>query len=219
MFYKSIEKINIDMLIYIYKFEIEKLYYKLEVKLYMEKVKESQELWFLAKKSNPELNEEEFVEYAKFDIMNLHELLRNDGKEISKINCLGNVVNELLKNKTKYRLNPNIDHLSIHYAQIMDYIEQDRKYIKMYMSLFFYDNVKNNENYTGIKNDKFWNDIWIVTFKKKNALDGHEDFSCNKCGANMNFIPKENLLKCDYCGYTKYFNFNRNWVISKIEVK
>lgn len=185
----------------------------------MGKVKEAQELWILVKRSNPELNKEEFIEYAKFDIMNLHEVLRNDEKEILKVNCLKSVINKLLKDKAKYKLTPNIDRVSIQYAQIIDYIEVDRKYIKLYMSIFFYDNVKNNENYIGTENDKFWNDIWIVTFKKKNASDEFKDFCCNKCGSNMKFLPKDKILKCEYCGYTKYFNFNRNWTISDVEVK
>ena len=51
----------------------------------MGKVKEAQELWILVKRSNPELNKEEFIEYAKFDIMNLHEVLRNDEKGVNKM--------------------------------------------------------------------------------------------------------------------------------------
>ena len=185
----------------------------------MEKAKDSQELWLSVKRSNLEFNKEEFIEHAKIDIVNLHELLRKDVYESSKINCLKSVTEEMLKDKGKFRLTIDIDHVSIQYIEIRDYIEDDDKYIKLYMSIYFYDNARNNSNYIGMGTDKYWNDIWIVTYKKKNVSDGFIDFNCDKCGANMNYMEKDRILKCDYCGNTKHFSdHNQNWVISNIEV-
>ena len=165
--------------------------------------------------SNSYFNKDLFLEKAKNDINRLYIYACKGNLDCKECNCYKEVQDKLLKNPLKYKIGKDVDVISIQYIGLHDYIENTEKYIQVYVSIYFYDKVYNNEIQRYNK-DKYYNDIWIVTHKKdedKNAL------KCDNCGATMQKYEENDLLECAYCKAKKHFNFKvGNWKIQDIEV-
>ena len=182
----------------------------------MEKRRESNEILKDIKVYNPWFKKEDMLEFVKWDITNLYNLIKNSSEGI---NCREEVLEKIIKDKKRFRITNDIDHISVQYVELYDYIRKDNKdYIKIYVSAYFYDNVDNNI-IMDLMNDKYFNDIWIVTYMN-NQVEINEDCKCNACGATMKHDNRQNILKCEYCGNTEYFTRdNGNWELVDIEVR
>ena len=159
-------------------------------------------------------NREELLKYTKWAIPKLYNSLKNNEK--LEIKCTPELINKIKKEKIKYRIDKRIDQINIQYVELYDDIKKDDGiYIQVYLSIFFYDNVKNNfgDNYT---NDRYWNDIWIVTYKesvvKKNS-------NCANCGAIMQYNQLKDSFECKYCGNIIQNKSDSNWEIVEIELE
>jgi len=170
------------------------------------------------KNKNPFFNREDFLDYTKSIIPILYNDLKNGNSVKTKNRCKEDIIYKLLQNKSKYRIITDMDHISIQYAELFDYLEEnDEIYVKVYISVHFYDNVKNNK----IDNrmvDGFWNDIWIITYKNLEKNYNINNLKCQNCGAIMKYSLIKKILECNYCGNELYYRPNMNWEIVDIEV-
>lgn len=94
--------------------------------------------------------------------------------------------------------------------------KDDEIYIQVYSSIYFYDDVGNNvENYS--VSDKYWNDIWIVTFRESSGLN-KKNSNCVNCGAIMEYNKVRDIFKCEYCGNIIQNKSDSKWEIVDIEL-
>jgi len=185
----------------------------------MSREREVSEIFLHIKRDVREFDRETFLEDAKFDVFNIYNMLKNDEQDKLVQNHPYLMVQKILDNKYKYRINENIDHISVQYIELDDYIvEDDEKYIKLYLSVYFYDNARNNDIPLHGK-DKYWNDIWIVTYKYYESEVEEIYNNCKNCGGNMKYYKDADMFKCNYCGSTRRnINFAK-WKIYDIEVE
>ena len=171
---------------------------------------------FKIKSEVPRFDREDFIEYTKWTLPKLYSIVKNE-KEID-IECSKELIDKLRDNKEEYRIKKEIDYISIQYTELVDFDkDDDNVYVKVYMSIYFKDDVSNNA--INIDNrDRFWNDIWIVTYKKS-LLYKNIDPICSNCGAIMKYNNIDGILKCDYCSNIMICNDNQNWEMIDIEVK
>ena len=181
----------------------------------MEGKVDSTDILFKVKSEIPKFDEEEFFEYAKCIIPKLYSSLKNE-TEID-IKCSAELAEKLKNNKDIYRIKKEIDYISIQHTKLVDCIKkEDTIYIKVSMSIYFKDDVSNNfMNFND--RDRFWNDIWVVTYKKDLAYK-NIDPKCNNCGAIMKYNNIDEVLKCDYCGNIMICGDSQNWEMLDIEV-
>ena len=134
------------------------------------------EILLKIKNDFPGFNKDEILEFTKESVLNLYNELKNEN--FKDLNYEKNLIDKLIKNKNKFRISKDIDHISVQYVELFDYIKQENKnYIKIYCSIYFYDNTQNNL-YGNRTNNKYWNDIWIITFT--NGKQENKN-SCYKC--------------------------------------
>lgn len=163
------------------------------------------------------VNVKELLNYTEWAIETLYDDLKNDRQYKNKIKCQNQVIEKMLNNKKKYRMTDDIDRMNIQYVGLKSSSEKgEEKYIQIKLSVYFYDNTKNNNIYEEIPH-KYWNDIWIVTYKNINS-ENRENSNCENCGATMKYNIKNKIYKCEYCGNI-YVGENINWEICDIEVK
>ena len=106
--------------------------------------------------------------------------------------------------------------MNIQYTQLYDFIKKDNEiYIQVYASVYFYDNTNNNFYFDDAK-DKYWNDIWIITYKETG--DVGNNCNCTNCGAVMEYNKFKDLFECQYCGNVVDNRLNKNWEIVDIEL-
>ena len=181
----------------------------------MEKRMDATEVFFRIKNEIPKFNRENFIEYIKWMVPKLYSSLKNE-KE-TDIRCSKELEEKLLKNKEIYRIKKEIDYISIQYTELIDCMKEDNNlFVKVYMSIYFKDDVSNN--LINITNrDGFWNDIWVATYKKDLSYK-EINTKCNNCGAIMKYNIQDEILKCDYCGNIKVCNDSQNWELIDIEV-
>jgi predicted RNA-binding Zn-ribbon protein involved in translation (DUF1610 family) len=167
----------------------------------------------------PGFNREELLEYTNWAILNLHEELRMGNIQQNKVKCTKDLKNKLVENKELYRIKKEVDHISIQYLELYECeCENDETYIKVYISLIFYDDTKNNAKISAVE-EKYWNDIWVITFREA-VLRENEDGNCNNCGAVMSYNAIKRIFKCDYCGNViTTQKWDRDWEIVDIEIK
>ena len=164
----------------------------------------------------PKFDEEEIVEYTKNVIPNIHIFLSQE--KIDKVSkyCSEEVINKLKSNKKLYRISNNIDSIRVVFARLEGYNDSNEKIqIKIYASIFFYDDVDNNE-ISEETVDRYWNDIWIITYE----LEGNKDIinKCPSCGATMGYSSLNHMFTCDYCRNSLYFS-QIEWKIVDMEVQ
>lgn len=134
------------------------------------------EILLKIKNDFPGFNKDEILEFTKESVLNLYNELKNENTK--NLNYEKNLIDKLIKEKNKFRISKNIDHISVQYVELFDYIKQENKnYIKIYCSIYFYDNTENNL-YGNRTNNRYWNDIWIITFT--NGKQENKN-SCSKC--------------------------------------
>lgn len=179
-------------------------------------MKETQSIFLSIKRDVLDFDEKKFLSDVKWGIQNLHYFLRENKSSKAKAICLEKVVNKLMDQKEKFKITDNIDNASVQYTKLLEYSEEEQC-IKVYVSIYFYDNANNNDCQE--EKEKYWNDIWIVTYKRNN-LKEYESYKCGNCGASMVHEVKDNILKCNYCGNEKYFTRESiDWIISDIECR
>lgn len=180
------------------------------------KRREPVEVMLEIKNEMPWFDKEELLEYAKWSVQKLYNSLKNEEKLVIK--CKPELINKLNKQRDKYRINEDIDHISIQYVELFDNIKKENEiYIQVYLSIYFYDDVQNNvDKY--IINDKYWNDIWIVTYKECSKLH-RKDSNCVNCGAVMQYNQLRDILECKYCGNIINNKFDSKWEIVDIELE
>ena len=69
------------------------------------------------------------------------------------------------------------------------------KYIKVYISLYFYDDVNNNID-KDCEKDKYWNDTWIITYKI-NGGKTKDNCNCSNCGSVMKYNLQNPYARSD----------------------
>ncbi len=165
--------------------------------------------------TNPDFSKDAFIENSKSDLINLYKYACNGNLKDIELSYSKQLIKKVTENPDLYRISKNFDVMNILYINLNDYKENTAKYIQLYVSVYFFDDVDNNI----IKNDdidKFWNDIWLVTYKRE---DNDEILKCSNCGATMEKDEENNLLKCEYCRTEKYFNFGtQDWILDDVEV-
>ena len=101
------------------------------------------EILLKIKNDFPGFNKDEILEFTKESVLNLYNELKNENTK--NLNYEKNLIDKLIKEKNKFRISKDIDHISIQYVELFDYIKQENKnYIKVYCSIYFYDNTQNN---------------------------------------------------------------------------
>ena len=184
----------------------------------MYKRRDSVEVLYEIKNQMPEFNKEDFLDYAKWTIVSIFNSLKKDSKSEIKGNYDPKLIEKLVLNKDKYRIKKDIDDISVQYLELMDFIKEgNKKSIKLYASIYFYDNSKNNYNCPQ-DNEKYWNDIWIITFDLDENTINSINNKCPNCGANMLYDKQKEIYKCKYCNNIINSNNNSYWKISNIEI-
>lgn len=186
--------------------------------------KNPNEIFWDIKKEIPLFDKKEIVEYTKWAIPILYDAIKNDEIEKLKINCQEKLIKKLSKMKFEYRISEKIDTVSIQYVELYDFIKtQPHALIKLYISVYLCDELKNNtikqpNNNTTEK--KYWNDIWIVTFGKKNTLANIKTSNCPNCGGLLKYDERKNALECEHCKNIILGSFeeSKEWEIIDIEL-
>lgn len=162
-------------------------------------------------------NDEELLNYTKLITSNIHFNLSTGRKEQLKKYCTDEVIKKILENKEIYRITPDIDTARVEYARIDDYKNENNEiYITVYASVFFYDNISNNKIIDEERNyDKYWNDIWSITFKGDFGKDTM--IKCPFCSNQLQYDYEKNMYTCEECKDSIYYS-KINWKIIDIEV-
>lgn len=182
----------------------------------MRRKKEITELLFEIKKEIPYFNKEELLEYTKYAIPNLYNILKNGNLQEIKIKCDKKLIEKIIQNKSKYRISKNMDQISIQYVDLFNYIKKNNEiFVQVYISIYFYDDAKNNNGSKDIW-DKYWNDGWIITYK--NTVN-NRNYNCENCGAIMEYNKTEDIFECKYCGNKSFNHFDTSWEIVDIEIE
>ena len=176
---------------------------------------EQQELVLKIKEVIPSFDYQELLEYTKIIVPNIHLLFCNDKNDKLKRYCNDKLIEKVFENKKIYRINSDIDNARVGYARLQDYYsENDNNYVKVYSSVFFYDESANNLQKTdGF--DKYWNDIWVITYEGDFGNDNVN--KCPTCGAPMEYNNSKHMFTCDYCRNSLYYS-QINWKIVDIDV-
>lgn len=174
------------------------------------KRKEASEILRQIKNHIPLFEKDKILTYTKWAVPRIYELVKySDIKKLKSI-CSEKIIEKMEKSKLEYRINDDIDRVVVQYASLHDFIykNDDEMYIQVYTSVYLHDNVLNNGPLddelleqimkSNLKN-KYWNDIWIVTYGKKKRLINVKSANCSNCGAIMKFDRNDNLLKCEHC--------------------
>lgn len=181
----------------------------------MEKRREISEVLLDIRNEIPGFKKEDLLEYLKWAIPKLYNLLVNK-KEI-EVKCKEELINKLNKQRLKYRITENIDHMNVQYAELFDNVKSDNEtHVQIYLSIYFYDKVSNNIGNKSVK-DIYWNDIWIVTCRE-NTKTTRNTSNCVNCGAVMDYIQTRDAFECKYCGNIINNKTNSNWEIVDIEL-
>lgn len=177
--------------------------------------RESSEVWREIQSKLYIFNKEEVLDKAKWDVINLYNNIIHN-KKVDK--SQSPIVEAMLKEKAKYKISSNMDYINVMYIDFYDFIEKaGKKYIQIYASIYFYDDVKNNR-FGNYEQDKCWNDIWIVTYEISED-NIQQNLNCQNCGAVMTYNKINHILKCGYCGGIQKFNTgHKDWKIVDIEV-
>ena len=177
----------------------------------------TQELIHIIKEDYPNFEENGLLEYTKFVIPNIHFFLSNEKNEEAKKYCTEDLIEKILKNKNEFKISKNIDTIRVGFARLEDYTSENNEiYVKVYTSNFFYDNVSNNINIDSLSNfDKYWNDIWVITFK--GHLGKEIINNCPFCGTAMEYDESKYMFTCKDCKDSIYYS-KINWKIVDIEV-
>ena len=164
----------------------------------------------------PNFDEDQLLEYTKIVIPNIHKFLSQENLSKASKYCSQKLIEKILSNKNTYRISKNMDNVVVQYARLDGYSTINNKlYIKMYTSVFFYDDVDNNiNNEEGF--DKYWNDIWIITYELN---DNPKAIStCSSCGATMEYNRYKHLFTCNYCKNSVHYS-QTNWEMVDITKK
>ena len=177
----------------------------------------NQDLLYIIKEDYPNFDENELLEYTQFVIPNLHFFLSNEKYEEVKKYCTDELLTKILENKTNFRISKDIDTVRVVFTRLQNYsCENNEIYIKVYTSNFFYDNVSNNININPLLNfDKYWNDIWVITFKGHLGKDIINN--CPFCKTPMDYDQSRYMFTCKQCKDSIYYS-HINWKIVDIEV-
>ena len=171
-------------------------------------------LWNLGREI-PGFKSEDLLQYTEWAIPKLYNSLKN--KERLEVKCTSELINKLNEQSLKYRITENMDHISVQFVELFDNIKKDNEiYIQVYVSIYFYDKVKNNIDDES-KNDKYWNDIWIVTYRE-GIESKRNNSNCANCGAIMKYNQMSNIFECEYCGNIIHDKFNSKREIIDIEL-
>ena len=163
----------------------------------------------------PRFNEEELAEYTKTVLPDIHRFLcQGKSDKITKY-CSEELIQKMILNKEVYKISENMDNVRVQHARIDGFSNSDNRIrIKMYASVFFFDDVDNNIN-NEESYDKYWNDIWIVTYELDEDIEITN--KCPSCGAPMEYNSFKHMFTCNYCRNSVY-DSEINWKIVDIEV-
>ena len=166
-------------------------------------------------KNMPDMNIDDLLDYTKLVIPQIHHYFTYENKEKLKKYCNDEIITKVLEDKFTYRISKDIDNIRVGFATIKDYNEKkDIPYIKVYTSVFFFDDISNNEyNLDGY--DKYWNDNWTITFEKN--TESQIINKCPNCGAFMDFNNSKHMFTCEYCRNSVYYS-KIDWKIVDISV-
>lgn len=182
----------------------------------MERKRDITEVLFEIKNGIPGFNKEELLEYIEWAIPKLYNSLANEIEP--EVKCTPELINKLRNQSSKYRITKDIDSISVQYSELFDNIKKDDEtLIILYLSIYFYDKTENNVGNINNKNDRYWNDIWIVTCKKNNTLNKNNS-NCINCGAVMEYDKAKDVFECKYCGNIINNRNDSNWEIVDIEL-
>ena len=164
----------------------------------------------------PNFKEQELIEYTKNAIPNVHRFLSQEREEKLNKYCSIELIKKMQSNPEIYRISKNIDNVRVGFAGIEGYDYSEGKIkIRIDTSIFFYDDVDNNIN-NQESFDKYWNDIWIITYELNDIKENIN--KCPSCGASMEYINSKNMFTCNYCRNSIYYS-QINWKIIDVEVK
>ena len=166
-------------------------------------------------KNMPSFNEDDLLDYTKLRIPLIYNYFNCEDK--SKLNkyCSSELITKVLSNKEQYRISNDIDNIRVGFASLKDYTEKDDiPYIKVFTSIFFFDDVSNNKNNID-GYDKYWNDNWTITFEKN--TENQIINKCPNCGALMDFNNSKHMFTCEYCRNSIYYS-RIDWKIVDITV-
>ena len=185
----------------------------------MNKARNEFDIMYDINRSFAYFNKEDLFSFVKWAVVNIHEDLRDGNIDKTNNLCSVSLQEKLTKNKEKYRLVNDVDRITIQYIDIYDCItKNDIPYIQVYVSIYFYDKVSNNEKQDSLK-DKYFDDTWIVTLKEDEVLESQKKYRCTNCGAYMKLNKITEVFECKYCGNTMYDHPKTDWIIDDIEIK
>ena len=180
--------------------------------------REVEEILYEIKKEILGFNKEELLEYTIWAIPKLYDEIKNyDNISKKKIKCKKELINKLIEEPRKYRITNEMDNVNVQYAELYECIKENGEfYIKVYASIYFYDNRENNI-YMSARN-RYWNDIWIITLRETDC-NKIEDGNCDNCGAVMEYDEIKKIFKCTYCGNVLAIQkWDKDWEFVDIEV-
>ena len=109
----------------------------------MEKRRDSSEILYDIKSELQGFDKEEFIDYTKLIVLNLHKELKKN-RDI-KAKCSSVFKEKMKSNLNIYRATKDIDLMNIQYADLYDCIKKDGElYVQVYLSVCFFDCVTNN---------------------------------------------------------------------------
>ncbi|MBR3324639.1 MAG: hypothetical protein IKG14_01135 [Clostridia bacterium] len=162
----------------------------------------------------PTFDRERLNQYTKSAIVNIYNSFSNGDLNNINVRVSKELLNKISNNMELYRISKDYDNIVVQYADIIDYErKEDAGYVKIYTTINFYDNYKNNEtrNYF---DDKNWNDTWIITYKALSNVDNN----CKNCGSEMEYNKEKDVYECKFCR-SSFHKDSKDWKIVDIEVE
>jgi hypothetical protein len=163
----------------------------------------------------PNFDEQELLNFTKASIPHMHKAFIENRTDKIKEYCCNSLIEKILNNNVLYRISPDIDNVRVEFTRLEGYSYKDDKfYVKVYASLYFYDDVENNLDSIELY-DKYWNDIWVITYEG----NGNKQIAnqCPTCGAYMKYDTFSKMFKCEYCGNGFYYS-SIEWKMIDIDV-
>ena len=172
--------------------------------------KDSRDVLYQIRNYMPLFDKDKILSYTKWAVPRIYELVKSFNIKKLEGFCSEKFIEKITKNKDVYRINDNIDRVIVQFASLHDFVHKndEEMYIQIYTSVYLHDNVLNNEPLSEellkqvmnkTSNNKYWNDIWIVTYGKRKKFVNMKSANCPNCGAIMIFDKNNDLLKCNHC--------------------
>ena len=166
----------------------------------------------------PYFNKEKFLDVVRLKMVNLYKALKNEDDLFLDNIVDSGYLSELKGNKLELFEFGEVDFLTIHGRRIVEYRKKDGySEIEVMLNAVHIDYMNNNIVDYHPSKKKYIEDRYILTLKSSSYLVTNENQNkCDRCGATMQKERGMSIYRCEYCGNTKFIEYE-DWKISNIK--